>query len=202
MASCQNCSVEIRQGEEITLRGQAKGAGTITLCHNCNFAMERALKAEVEDTNQVGALILGLGAAVGASLLWYAFVVLTKSQLGLIAIAVGWLVAQAVILGAGHKRGPRLQILSVGLTLVAMALSEYLIVRHFAVEALATEGYTNIPFLLPVNVMVSLVIEGIKNDPLSLLFWGIAVWEAYAIPAPRRLQRAQGTQVGAPNTPR
>lgn len=202
MTTCQNCSVEIRQGEEITLQGQGKGAGTITLCHNCNFAIERALKAEAEDPNQVGALILGLGAAVGASLLWYAFVVMTKYQVGFIAIAVGWLVAQAVILGAGHKRGPRLQILSVALTLVAMALSEYLIVRHFAVEALAQQGYTNIPLLLPINVMVSLVVEGIKNDPLSLLFWGIAVWEAYALPAPRRLQRAHGTQAVPTTKPR
>lgn len=189
MATCQNCGGEIRQGEEVVLQGQGKGAGTITLCHKCNFAMERALKAEADDPNQAGALLLGLGAGVGTSLLWYAFVVMTNYQVGLVAIAVGWLVAQAVILGAGRKRGPRVQVLSVGLTLVAMALSEYLIVRHFVVIALANQGYTNVPLLLPLDGIVTLVVEGIRNDPLSLLFWGIAVWEAYTIPAPRRLHR-------------
>ncbi len=189
MGTCQNCGVAIRQGEEIALQGQGKGAGIITLCHSCNFSVERALKAEAEDPNQAGALLLGTAAAVGASLLWYAFVVMTNYQVGMVAIAVGWLVAQAVIFGAGRKRGPGLQVLSVGLTLVAMALSQYLIVRHFVVEALASQGVTNVPLLLPLNAMVTLLVEGIKSDPLTLLFWGIAVWEAYAIPAARRLKR-------------
>lgn len=137
-----------------------------------------------------GALLLGVGAAVVSSLLWYAVVLLTNYQLGIVAIAVGWLVAHAVMRGAGGKRGPRLQVVSVVITALAMAMSEYLMVHHFTAQALAQQGYTDIPLLLPVEAMFTLVVEGIKADPATLLFWGIALWEAYALPAARRLQQA------------
>lgn len=190
MATCANCGVAIPEGHEIVLRGKDKKAPNVTICPNCASAIERAFQAETEEPNLIGALLIGLGAALISSLIWYAVVVVTNYQLGIIAIAVGWLVAQAVMLGAGRKRGPRLQGLSVVITVMAMAFSEYLIVRHFAVQALAKEGYTNIPLLLPLDVMLILIVEGIKADPLTLLFWGIAVWEAFALPAQRRLRRA------------
>jgi hypothetical protein len=145
------------------------------------------LRAETEDPNLVGALVLGMGAAGVSTVLWYAMVVITNYQLGVVAIAVGWLVAQAVMRGAGGKRGPRLQALSVAGTVVAMALSEYLIVHHFTARALVQQGYADLPLVLPWQTMVLLVIEGLKSDPLTLLFWGIAVWEAFALPAARRL---------------
>ncbi|MFQ5881278.1 MAG: hypothetical protein ACE5I9_02215 [Candidatus Methylomirabilales bacterium] len=153
--------------------------------------MGRALQAEAEDPNLVGALVFGLGAAFVSSLLWYGIVVVTNYQLGIVAIAVGWLVAQGVMRGAGGKRGPRLQALSVTSTVIAMALSEYLIVYHFTAQALAQQGYTSIPLLLPFDVMITLIVEGLKSDPLMLLFWGIAVWEAFTLPAARGLRRAK-----------
>lgn len=190
MATCANCGAAIPEGHEIVLRGKDKKAPPITICSNCVSDIERAFQAETEEPNLLGALLIGLGAALISSVIWYAVVVITNYELGIIAVAVGWLVAQAVMLGAGHKRGPRLQGLSVAITVIAMAFSEYLIVRHFAVQALAEEGYTNIPILLSLDIMLALIVEGIKADPLTLLFWGIAIWEAFALPAKRRLRRA------------
>ncbi len=83
--------------------------------------------------------------------------------------------------GSGQKRGLLLQLISVGITIAAMAVSEYLIVRHFAVESLARRGVTDIPWLLPLDVMLMLIVEGLKASPLTLLFWGIAVWQAFTM---------------------
>lgn len=190
MATCANCGVAIPEGHEIVLRGKDKKAPSITLCPNCVSATERAFQAETEEANLMGALLMGLGAALISSLIWYAVVVVTDYELGIIAIAVGWLVAQAVMLGAGRKRGRRLQGLSLVITVVAMAFSEYLIVRHFIVQALAKEGFTEFRLLLPLGDMLAVIVEGIKASPLTLLFWGIAVWEAFTLPARRRLRRA------------
>ncbi|MBE9507004.1 MAG: hypothetical protein IMY86_03060 [Chloroflexi bacterium] len=191
MTTCAACGVEIPAGQEIVLRGKDKNAPPVTVCPNCAKAVERAFQAEAESPNLMGALLFGLGAAVVSSLVWYGIVAITHYQLGFIAVGVGWLVGTAVRLGAGRKRGMALQITSVLITLITMAVSEYFIVRYFAMQALVEEGYTGIPLLLPADLMVQLIVEGIKSEPVTLLFWGIAAWEAFAIPAKRRLQRAR-----------
>ena len=94
--------------------------------------------------------------------------------------------------GAGHKRGPVLQAFSLGITLVAMVSSEYLIVRHFAVQALALKGITGIPLILPPEIVFAILREGILGNPLSLFFWALAGWAAYHRPARRQL-RIQAT---------
>lgn len=189
MAACAHCGVAIPAGSELTFRGMRRKAPDVTMCSNCARTVERAFQAETEDIRPVNALLLGLGAAMLSSVVWYGAVVITNLQLGIIAVGVGWLVAQAVMLGAGRKRGSTLQGLSVTITVLAMGFSQYLIVRHFAVKALSRQGYTNIPLLLPLELMVRLIVESIKRDPMTLVFWAIAVWEAYRLPAPRRLQK-------------
>lgn len=164
----------------------------MTVCPTCasTSLLAKAVQDERENPKLAGALLLGLGAAVISSVLWYAAVILTNYQLGIVAIAIGWLVAQAVMRGAGGKRGPRLQVLSVATTVFAMAMSEYLIVHHFTAQALVQEGYGQLPLLLPMQVMLTLVFEGIKADPATLLFWGIALWEAYTLPKAHRMPQA------------
>jgi hypothetical protein len=189
MADCTNCGAAIPEGHEIALRGRDKKAPILTLCSNCAFDIERAFQAETESPNLVFALLAGLGAALISGLVWYAAVAITNWQLGILAVGVGWLVAQAVMLGAGRKRGSSLQVISVAITLVTMILSEYFIVRHFVVEALTEEGYTDFVLFLPLVDMVELVVEGLKADPLTLVFWAIAAYEAFILPRQRRLRR-------------
>lgn len=192
VTNCTRCGAAISEGRAISFPDKGGQAARVTVCPTCasTSLVARGVKAETEDPNLLGALAFGLGAAVLSALLWYGIVVLTNYQLGIVAIAVGWLVAQAVMRGAGGKRGPRLQALSVACTLVAMALSEYLIVHHFTAQSMAQRGYGSIPLLLPVETMVLFVVEGLKGDPLTLLFWGIAVWQAFTLPAARRAPQA------------
>jgi len=189
---CSKCGATIPEGKTVWLPPRGVEATPRPVCPTCASISlgGRGAKAETEDPNLGGALILGLGAAAISSVLWYAVVVLTNYQLGIGAIAVGWLVAQAVMRGSGGKRGPHLQGLSVAGTVLAIAVSEYLIVHHFTAQALAQRGYANLPLLLPFETMVRLVVEGLKGDPMSLLFWAIALWEAYTLPAARRLPPA------------
>jgi hypothetical protein len=74
--------------------------------------------------------------------------------------------------------------------LIAMRLNEYLLARHFVAEALAREGTTGLPWLFPPDVMLAAVAQSLGSDPLTLLFWGIALWTAFRLPTPRRLPRA------------
>jgi len=127
-------------------------------------------------------IILGiLGAAIG-TVLWFIFVVFTGWQFGIIAILVGIIVGYAVLLGSGNNGGQKFQWISVALTFVGMFVSEYILNWYFAREYLLEEGYTGVSMFLPLDVIVGIVIDSLKNEPLTLLFWAIALYEAYKIP--------------------
>ena len=132
------------------------------------------------------ALFSSFGAALISAFLWYGLVIITKRQIGYAAIAVGWIVAQATIFGARQKRGCLIQLISVFATGFAMLLSEYLIVRYVVVQSLLSKGYTNIPLFLPLDVILNSISLGISKSPITLLFWGIALWEAFAFSVKRR----------------
>lgn len=129
--------------------------------------------------NYPGAIGVGLIGAVLASLLWYGVVVLTHIQIGYLAILVGWVIGFGVVLGSGGKRGGMLVLISLVLTLGTMVYSEYLIFRFYLIQ----EAHENLPYII--DPIRTLVIVGlcIKEDPLTLLFWGIALFGAFRVPS-------------------
>jgi len=156
-------------------------------------------REQTEGANMVGALLCGLVAGAVGAAVWFAIVVVTNFQIGLLAVIIGALVGTGVLIGSGRKRNMRLQLLSVALTLAAMAAAEYFIVRHFVVEYLVEEGRASaadVPLFFPLELAWDFVLAAIEDDPLTLVFWGIAVWTAFRVPAPEKVVPAP-----APATP-
>ena len=189
MATCSSCGTEFQPGQGYLIPSKDKKAPAVHLCADCTNKAEAAFEEESREPKVPLALLLGLVAAVVGCVLWYAVVVITNYELGIVAIAIGWLVGSAVSIGAGRKRGLILQIMAVLITLVALLFSEYLIVRHFVVRNLAEEGYTGIPLIMEPAVMWELIVEGIKASPTSLLFWAIALWQAFVTPMKRAFRK-------------
>ncbi len=190
MPACPMCSAQLKEGEGVEFTAGAK-AGSITVCHDCSFKLEDGLRKQTADANVAAGLGLGLLAAVVSSLVWYGVVVATGYELGLVAIGVGWLVSQAVMRGAGDKRGRALQAVAMVSVVVAMALSEFLIVRHFVNADLVQQGREAIPLLVNPLGALLLVAVGIQASPMSLLFWLIALYEGWRLPAASRLRRVE-----------
>jgi hypothetical protein len=160
--------------------------------------MEDALQAD-QTPNWIGALLLGVGAAVVCSLIWYAIVVASKYEVGLVAVLLGAGVGTAVKVGSGNKAHRGLQIASLVITLLAMLLSEYFIVRELILQAAVEAGYTvsDVPLLMPLGDMVEFIRVGIEANPVSILFWLIAAWAAFRIPGPQRAPGVRQAQPGA-----
>jgi hypothetical protein len=130
-------------------------------------------------------IALGTGAAAVAAALWAALVAVTNFQIGLVAIGVAVLVAGAVRLGSGGLSNAAVRAGSVGLTVVAMALAEFLIVRHFVNAELAAEGSEHfVPLLISPVDMLLVAADSLRYDPLTLVFWAIAVFTAWRFSAP------------------
>ncbi len=140
---------------------------------------EPALPAAPE--HLLGAL---LGGAIGAALataIWYGVVAISNWQIGLIAVAVGFVVGQGVVFGANGRTSPLLIPISLVFTLVALVASEYLIAVHFVNQAAAEIGVPASEFLALFSP-VDLVRISLEEEPITLLFWAIAGYEAFVIP--------------------
>jgi len=143
--------------------------------------MARIVQAEIESPDLARGLIFGAGAALLSSFFWYSAVRVVHSEVAYLAVIVGVVVAQGVMYGAGRKRGRRLQELSAIFTAAAMVVTVYLIIRHLAVE-------TGVSPQQPLNWFAAVLAAWMKRDPVVLLFWGFALWQAYQSPAVRRLE--------------
>ena len=129
---------------------------------------------------------LGLAAAAAGALGWFLVALIENEEYGVVAIGVGTLVGWAVVLGSGAARSRRLQLVSVGVTLLGLIAAHYLIYRHFLAVFVAKEGGGPVPVLLAPGEAIALFRDGLRADLWwTLLFWALALWPAWWIPAPR-----------------
>jgi hypothetical protein len=93
------------------------------VCETCRSAADAQLTHDGRTSQFLTALFYGIGAAIVGALLYWGFVKVTNIELGLMAIAVGWLVGKAVMNGSKHRGGRRYQMLAVTLTYLSITMS-------------------------------------------------------------------------------
>lgn len=95
-------------------------AGGAVVCPPCKEATEQHAAAGGGTGRMARAALYGLGGAIAGAALYYAIVALTGYEIGLVAIAVGWLVGRAVQIGSAERGGRLYQGLAVLLTYLAI----------------------------------------------------------------------------------
>jgi hypothetical protein len=136
--------------------------------------------------NYFKTIIFALAFGIPGALLWFGITILSGWQIGLVAVGVGYLVGLGTVIGSGNKTGIRLQLLSATVSLITIIMGEYFIANHYVHQALNELGITNISYFInPVWVFESLF-EVLKEDPITLLFWGIAVYVGFSIPKEKK----------------
>jgi hypothetical protein len=127
---------------------------------------------------------LGLAAAAVGGAGWFLLTVKTHAIYGLAAAVLGLLVGKAVVIGSGAARGRLLQAVSVGVTLLSLLVSQYFVARQVLIEVTCCDA-PPVPLLILPRYAVVLVRDSVTTDPLTLVFWGLALWVAWRIPARR-----------------
>lgn len=143
-------------------------------CGACRAAIERHFG---RPGNFGRATLYGAGAAVGGGVLYYAVLAITHLQIGLIAVAVGYLVGKAVRQGSGTPGGRRYQALAVVFTYVAIA-SSYL-------PGLYAERVSAIT--LAAIALAAPLTAGLRH-PLSLVIAAIGLWQAWKLTEPAKVE--------------
>lgn len=138
-----------------------------------------------------GSIALGSVAAVVASALWMAVTQLTGYEIGLIAIAVGWIVATAVQLGNRGVGGVPYQVLAAFLTYSAIVMTYVpLLLAEIDSESTAAALIVVIPiaYALP-------FLSGFDNA-IGILIIGFALYQAWKMTVKRVIVWDGPFQVG------
>mgnify|MGYP001568831178 CR=1 FL=1 len=131
-------------------------------------------------SSDLKSLFFGIIAAVIATIVWSYSVILTNFQFGLISAAVGFIVGIGVSMGQKNPK-PSLIVLSIVLTLLSLAVSQFLIVRHIVNQN--SLSFMQIPLIVDPSIFLDVVVRSIQIEPITLLFWGISLYLAYAVVA-------------------
>jgi hypothetical protein len=160
------------------IESQYYEAGGSIICADCRTALQSEAGAGSAGGRVSRALVYGLGGAFAGAALYYAILALTGYEIGLVAIAVGWLVGRAVQLGSRHRGGRVYQVLAVGLTYLAI-VSTYI--------PFIFSGSFEFPTVSAAGSMLLLAIAapflaGFENV-IGILIIGFALWQAWQMNA-------------------
>ena len=111
-SQCVGCATPIA-GEYYEVNGQ-------TFCAACTADSRRALGGTPGASGFFKALAGGIGGGIVGALIYYAVLALSGYEIGIIAIAVGFLVGKGVNWGTGGRGGPLYQAMAIVLTYVAI----------------------------------------------------------------------------------
>jgi hypothetical protein len=117
----------------------------------------------------------GIGAALLGAILWAVVTVVTKMELGLVAVAVGYLVGRAVR-AAGHGIDPKFGYLGAVCALLGCVLGNILGDIGFYADAMKL-GYGDALARMDLALLERLIAAFFK--PMDVLFYGIAIYEGY-----------------------
>jgi hypothetical protein len=161
--------------------------GDKAVCDRCAAAI-----GQMQQLNQFAAgpwffgALFGFGAAVISGFVWALIVKATRYELGLVAIGIGFFVTRAVMRGAGGRRGPSIQVLSVLLSLLGIFVGKGLIGAWAMWDDIRKQlepGSNETLF----RVFIFFVGPFIIFQGMDLLWYGLAIWEAWRIPRAIRI---------------
>ena len=181
---CAQCSNPLSPDDRVE-------AGDRVFCRSCHASLraqiEQAITEMGSNINYVNASIGGvLGGTLGA-LAWWGFTVLTHFSVGLVAIAIGFLVGHGAVRFAGGKRSAGLQALAVGISMVSYLVATFLVNMTFVNKALSEQGDTFRVAFPPQSIDLFARVLSIDFGLMDVVFLAIVLYQAWKIPQPLSL---------------
>lgn len=131
---------------------------------------------EAEEENLPLAIAGGVVACLIGAAVWALISVATGYQIGYMAIGIGFIVGMAMRLGSGTR--PLFGYVGAALALLSCLLGDYFSIIGFLAEEVEMPYWETFASI-SVEAMVEALIENMMS--VTLLFYGIAVYEAYKL---------------------
>lgn len=180
---CLECEIEITPDKGIeTSEG--------VFCRECYENLLAQVKEIVQGNGRDIDYFSGVGGAIAGGALgvlaWWGFTYVTQYAFGLVAIVIGVTVAKGMLLATKGKRSPGLQAIAVGVTVMSYFYADYLVTRSFVLkENPMLSGKLS---LIP-SPDVFIDISRLNMTAMSVVFLGIAVWQAWSMTRPVRFRQ-------------
>ena len=94
-----------------------------TVCGTCRLVVLEQAATPRGWSAVLRAGVCGMGAAIAGAILYYAVIAITDLEIGLVAIAIGYMVGYAVRFGTGGRGGRRFQVMAMLLTYLSVSLA-------------------------------------------------------------------------------
>lgn len=144
------------------------------------------VQERVTGTAIAGALAGAVGASIIGGLLWGLIVILTKHEIGFMAIGVGLLAGYAVTVLARGRRGTALQAIAVVSSVLGIVVGKYVIFLHIIHQAIMKQGgaeaAASISPLSPVAIKFFFNSLPRLASGFDAIWIGLAVLTAWRIP--------------------
>jgi hypothetical protein len=195
--TCRSCNTVVKT--QYFLLGGA------TLCASCAATVDAVKQASQRGSAFVRAAVFGVGAMVAGAILYYAVVKVTKLEIGLVAIAIGYMVGYAVRRGSRGWGGLRYQVLAAFLTYYAVGLAYMPLAFGGSpkTETVATPGLAAIGILFGLSFALP-VLAAIESGPSGLISLAIVAFgmqQAWRMTARPPVDLAGPYQVGRDAAP-
>ena len=110
----------------------------ISVCDSCRNSFAQQLASSLSGVALLRVAMYGFGAAIAGAVVYYAVVAITDYEIGLVAIAIGYMVGYAIKRGAAGRGARSLQVLAVVLTYWSVGLAYTSLAFNAASDAAAT----------------------------------------------------------------
>jgi hypothetical protein len=136
-------------------------------------------------------LLYGAGAALGGLVLYAGFTIATHFYLGYVAVAVGWVIGKAMMMGSNGVGGRRYQIAAVALTYGAISLAAIPIMIADFAPAQRVDWVAKLPELVLWGIFSPFIeLTGGLSGIIGLIILGAGIRFAWKMTAARRLEVA------------
>jgi hypothetical protein len=130
--SCTGCQAPIAD-EYFTVGDEA-------VCARCKSTIEDDAAPVRQWSLVMRAALFGFGAAIAGGALYYGVIAITDFEIGIVAIAIGYMVGYAVRKGARGRGGRRLQVTAAGLTYLSVGMAYLILVTASVVGESSAAG--------------------------------------------------------------
>lgn len=129
IVQCGQCGKDLTVEERNAFEGE--NGNDIYFCDDCINQIRERFDKITKNLNMPKAFLFSFVTAIVCGLLYGLSIYLTNTDFGIITIGVAYLIALTACKGAGDKRGIKLQVLSIILTLVAIFVAQdlYMILK-------------------------------------------------------------------------
>ncbi|MBQ4114764.1 hypothetical protein IJD34_05115 [bacterium] len=174
---CSKCSKEVPEAEKKMYEGD-DGKTPICICDECANKIKEEYEMATKDVNIFKCLLFGITASFITGLIWYWIAVATHTMYDIVVIGLGFIIAIACSMGAGNKKGWKVQLIAILLTLLTIIYAEGI----FAHNAVSPEPVFSGGILKSIAELIVLPLFAITSlGFIGSLFSMIALYVAFAV---------------------